>query len=521
MKKKILSIILCLGIFSNLVSTYAQNYNPDFFPIGVWSVKGNFRSVDDFLYNIETAASYHHTSFSNLKAQGFNSAFLSYEPIGYTLDTILDIAEINDMKVIPAMNNLHYLISQSNEQSFTDAEIGNAIENDSINRIKNSSAILGYYLYDEPLSGWIDFNTLENARNILTNMTSDAPHPILSTWNDEQQMEYIDSYLNLDVLMMDAYPFEDGDAIGDISDYMPSYSAESDPPPFSEYINSVRENHCESQDRPMWVVIQAFGDLESPENGGYWRQVYPKEIRLQVYLSIMQGAKGLWYFLYESEYPYLLGMLDVSGQPTQRLTEVIAVNSEINAISETLLKLKVLSDQSGVSIDDGEVKIHFDNTSANLEKYIIAVNMDVTNSSNPTITIQKNTIGYDVHSIQNIATSQNISFSETTTEISFTFPIGEGSGAVIKLSNQGLSIDDLDINNQISLYPNPVRNILFVQHDLILIESYQIFDQLGKLVKNGNFPESKEIDVSTFSKGVYNIKLKTFNGVSFKKFIKL
>jgi len=91
--------------------TFAQNYDPDFFPIGVWSVRGDFRPIDDFLFNSETAACFHHTSFENLHNQGFNSVYLSYDPIIYTLDTILDIAELNDMKIIANMNNLNYLIS--------------------------------------------------------------------------------------------------------------------------------------------------------------------------------------------------------------------------------------------------------------------------------------------------------------------------------------------------------------------------------------------------------------------------
>jgi len=111
---------------------------------------------------------------------------------------------------------------------------------------------------------------LENVKNILTNLTSDSPRPILSTWNDETQMSYIDSFLDLDVLMMDAYPFEDGDEIGDISQYMPSAFV-TNPMPYSDYLNTVRENHCDIQDRPMWVVLQSFGDLETPGNGGNWR----------------------------------------------------------------------------------------------------------------------------------------------------------------------------------------------------------------------------------------------------------
>jgi hypothetical protein len=519
MKNSILSKIGCLIVIFYSILGFSQNYDPDFFPVGVWSVKGNFRSVDDFLYDVNTAAGYHHTSFQNLKAQGFNAAYLSYEPITYTLDTILDIAEINDIRVIPAMNNLHNIIAQSNENPPTSAQITQAIENDSISRMMSSPQILGYYLYDEPLSGWIDFDVLQNARNILTDMTADAPHPILSTWNYEPQMSYIDGYLNLDVLMMDAYPFEDGDPEGDVSDYMPSYSAGYDLMPFSDYINTVRTNHCEAQDRPLWVVLQAFGDLESPENGGYWRQVFPKEIRLEVSLAIMQGAKGIWYFLYESEYPYLLGLLDVSGQPTQRLTEVIAINERINQISEILLKLKVSPDQSAVAVDKGEVKLHVDVTSQNEDKYIYAVNTNVFDIEETTITVAKSSIGYNVLSIIDMNTNESISFSETSETISFVVNISEGDGNLFKLSNVGLAIDDLLLNN-VFITPNPVFDTVIVHHSGISIDKYKIVNVVGKTVKEGNLPESGNLNIESLNSGLYYIILKTDKASLTRKLVK-
>ena len=519
--KKLIAISTLIVVSMQLNIFYGQNYDPDFFPIGVWSVKGDFRSVDDFLYNPVTAAQYHETSFTNLKNEGFNSVFLAYDPIGYTLDSILNIAERHNMKVISSMQHLYEVISQSNDQTVTTNDIIQAIENDSINRLKQSPAVLGYYLYDEPLPGWIDFDVLENAKNILMQMTSDAPHPILSAWNDEQHMDYIDSYLHPEVLMMDTYPFEDGDAIGDISDYMPSYFANGDPMPFSDYLNTVYQNHCSQQNRPMWVILQAFGDVETPENGGYWRQVYPKEIRLEVYLSVMNGAKGIWYFLYESEYPYLLGLLDESGQPTQRLTEVVNINNEINTISPILLKLKVAEDQSGVSTDLGKIKLHYDTTTPNQEKYIIAVNTDVSNISNPTIHINKNAIGYDVLSIINMLNNQQISFTETTDEIILTTPIDSGSGVLLKLSNQAVSIDEMNIKKQIQIYPNPVTDNLFIHANYIQAESYELYNIYGDKIMYGKIHDNEAINMNKVSEGIYFIKINTPKGFVTYKVLKV
>jgi hypothetical protein len=509
-----------MGILSITTPLFAQNYDSTFFPIGVWSVRGDFRGIDDFLYNVETAASFHHTSFQNLKAQGFNAAVLSYEPIINTLDTILDIAEMYDLKVVPPFTNLHHLINSSNENEVSDEDINQALVDDGIELIKNSPATLGYYVYDEPLPGWIDFEVLENAKNILIEQTG-GNHPVLSVWNDEQHMEYIDSYLQPDVLMMDAYPLEDGDAVGDLSDYMPSYfTSMPDPPPFSDYINTVRTNHCEASHRPLWVVFQAFGDLESQENWGFWRQVYPKEIRLQVYLSIMEGAKGLWYFLYESEFPYLLGMLDVSGQPTQRLTEAIAVNAEINEISDILLRLSIVNDSTALSNDLGEAKLHTDLSSEQHDKYIIAVNTDVFELSSMTITIQKSAIGYDVKNIMNISNGQEILFTETSSTIEFSTQIDEGSGVLIKLSDRVSGLENPQVKNDIKLFPNPAKNEIQVRGSYLQFTNFSIYNAFGTLIYSIDNPKSNIIAIDYLKPGVYFLRLETDKSLITKKFVK-
>jgi hypothetical protein len=511
--------LLILGTFSVLSSLFSQNYEPDFFPIGVWSVRGDFRPVEEFLFNVETAAEFHHTSFQNLKSQGFNSVFLSYDPIGYTLDTILDIAEANDMRVISNMQHLHQVISQSNDTGVTSADIIEAIENDSIARLKQSPAVLGYYLYDEPLPGWIDFDVLENARNILTQITADAPHPILSCWNDEQYMTYIDSYLNLDVLMMDAYPFEDGDAYGDVSDFMPSYFYDGeDPMPFSDYVNSVRANHCDNEERPMWVVLQAFGDMEVPENGGYWRQVYPKEIRLQVYLALMQGAKGIWYFLYESEFPYLLGLLDVSGQPTQRLDEVVAINQEINQISSLLLKLKVESVQSSLMVTEGEAKLHYHVD--NGKKYIFCVNTNVESGSVPQVSIDKGAVGYQVLSVIDRITGSTVAFEDGGDHWLITPELLPAGGVLLELSDETASTGE-SLRELISVSPNPVNSTIHIQHPNVPVQAYRITGLTGKTVKSGILPAGvTSLDVRDLEGGLYFLILRTDSGEVAFKFVK-
>jgi len=86
MRYQINFFLIAVLLFTQ-VPTQAQNYDPSFFPIGVWSVKGDHRSVDDYLYediNGEltmpaAAPALHRKLFSDLSANGFNAAFMSLD----------------------------------------------------------------------------------------------------------------------------------------------------------------------------------------------------------------------------------------------------------------------------------------------------------------------------------------------------------------------------------------------------------------------------------------------------------
>ena len=79
----------------------------------------------------------------------------------------------------------------------------------------------------------------------------------------------------------------------------------------------------------------------------------------------------------------------------------------------------------------------------------------------------------------------------------------------------------LSTNNYINkaesllFYPNPADDKIFLSDD---VESVKIFNTIGSLVKESNV---KQIDISSFSKGVYIIKMEAGNGVkTVKRFVK-
>lgn len=95
---------------------------------------------------------------------------------------------------------------------------------------------------------------------------------------------------------------------------------------------------------------------------------------------------------------------------------------------------------------------------------------------------------------------------------------GANDAWVVKLSSV-LGMDESLFNNLVSLFPNPVSNILNVNvNDNMVDQKYTITDILGKLIVEGKLNEnSSSINVENLSKGVYFIKVAENKAIKFIK----
>lgn len=86
---------------------------------------------------------------------------------------------------------------------------------------------------------------------------------------------------------------------------------------------------------------------------------------------------------------------------------------------------------------------------------------------------------------------------------------------VVIIKDRNLGIADLEDKNNISVYPNPTTDYLYVKNG-INIKTVQISDINGKIINNIK-PLNNKIDLTSLSKGVYMIKLIDNKGEIFTK----
>ena len=94
---------------------------------------------------------------------------------------------------------------------------------------------------------------------------------------------------------------------------------------------------------------------------------------------------------------------------------------------------------------------------------------------------------------------------------------------IINVNNSTLGVDENEISNSFSMYPNPTDSFLTINSNGQLINQISIFSITGKLIKQVSFENSetkKTIDVSLFTTGMYLVKIISNEKVVTKKFIK-
>lgn len=90
------------------------------------------------------------------------------------------------------------------------------------------------------------------------------------------------------------------------------------------------------------------------------------------------------------------------------------------------------------------------------------------------------------------------------------------------VTSSTLGMNNLSFLDGISIYPNPANDIITIENSSFMKDQLiSVYDVRGQLLSQQPMLQPKtNIDISTFAKGLYYIKLKTEKGIAVKKFVK-
>lgn len=290
-----------------------------FFPIGIYSVNPP-------------------TVFKELREAGFNTVH-TYEPAKPDLKYLkkyVGAAGKEGLKVL-IHPGYHKYVAKGD----TDAA------EDNVRQLLDSSTILAWYLIDEPDLQGVLPGKVSKAKEAIARV--DAKHPIaLVVASPDKFSAYADS---TDIFMVDPYPIGRGKSgtsflLTKVSDYV------------------KRARIAVKDQKPVWVVLQAFGYQNENNKGWGWeREPTYKEERCMTYLAIVHGAKGIFYYTYHGSQYY------IKDSP-KHWSDLKRIVSELKELQPILLSPDRLD--SKIWIDNNS--IHFSVKEVGGVKYIIAVN---------------------------------------------------------------------------------------------------------------------------------------------------
>ena len=213
------------------------------------------------------------SEFAYLRSMGCNTVH-SYAPVDANYMTA---AGRVGLMVLPRVTGR----ADSGSHIYHDPRRDGAAARSYVSRLKDSPALLGYYLFDEPNPGVIPRDLLLALCDFYRQAD---PHHLAAGCNNSYQSSY---YRVSDAMMVDSYPI---------------------PGPMDSLIARTSEGAAAQKPAAaLWFIAQAFNwetHFSGPLDGGkHGRRRLPTfdEMRTMPWLAVALGAKGIFYYSFQTQ----------------------------------------------------------------------------------------------------------------------------------------------------------------------------------------------------------------------------
>ena len=385
-----------------------------FFPVGVWYEGGVGAFRNDLIPDEPAiAAKDDRRDFADMAAHGINAAVVpNTQPNHHK--ALLDAAAANHVKLIVELDREGGELGQMVRGSLpcTDETIRSTFDT-KLKPIMRHPALLGVQLIDEPTT-----DTYQRYAKISSALESYAPK--LMPFSCLIGNGPVDSFCKTtksSVVAFDCYPFGVGNKIGD-------------PAPLLGY-DGVANAACVAAAKygtPVWAVIQ----VHSITNG--LRFPTPAEARCMSYVALANGSKGIWWFLYQTEYwnkersEFMGGLVDGDFKPNPCLAEVGKLTAEISKLSPILLRLNIATD---VPVKADTIAHVLKDSDGHI--YVFAVNTDTLSSRKITVRLDTASTGSREPAVTKLPAKTAIDGSLFGDQVIWSDTLAPGDGALYEV----------------------------------------------------------------------------------------
>lgn len=271
------------------------------FPFGVWGVEAYRR-----------ASSQSASPFPLLAQGGFNLA-IAHNPSAPQTDRLIEDADRVGMRALLDSSAVDAEILRAGPFRGLDEErLFEEFETQAA-RFGASRAFAGRYLRDEPSAEQAPI--VGQAARVAA--LADPARPAFSTLAASGDETARFAAMGLPALLFDAYPLEE--------------RSSQTPQAFAAWMAAHKRaaEAARQAAKPLWAFIQTFG---APD---FHRRPTAQETRAQAYALLALGARGLLYFLLDSD-PFMDGLLDARQRPTALFDAAARLNRETAPLAALL-----------------------------------------------------------------------------------------------------------------------------------------------------------------------------------------
>ena len=302
-------LLLSMGVDAQETASSA------FFPVGVW-----FEGKPEWAVSPQDpdgVRAYYDRCFRDLAARGFNTATVTNCPEALW-PALLESADKHDIRIVLDVLAVKSLIDQEGpfDEEKARAEVHRVVE-----AAGRYPSLLRYQTRDEPtvamIPNWARVNRLVGE--------ADPAHPAFSCFCSPDAMKQAIGQARPEEIVFDIYPQLRDTPAQNLGDFVPTLDR------FTE----------EAGQSTRWVVLQSFA------KPGMWRYPTAEELRAEVYLSLVAGARGVFLFIYQClpHHPEQLeGLVTPYGAPTPLAEAATALARELRTLSSLLLTLQPSTD---------------------------------------------------------------------------------------------------------------------------------------------------------------------------------
>lgn len=97
---------------------------------------------------------------------------------------------------------------------------------------------------------------------------------------------------------------------------------------------------------------------------------------------------------------------------------------------------------------------------------------------------------------------------------------GATSNWVASYCKGDVGVESIELSSYFRIYPNPATGNVYIENESLFSGRLQITDMCGRIMYSSSFDGNHSIDVSSYPVGVYNLVLRTADGVANYKLIK-